>query len=85
MLLEFMSEYDVSDFRVLSDRYNSQPDRLKSMFKIKDQNLAIKCYQDFCFQQKTLFNDTVRIQLYLQKPEAIFVKYADEEGQGKTE
>lgn len=82
MLSDFLSEYNISEVRFHSIVDSS--DKLRVHFKIQDQNLALKCYQDFNLNFKTI-NESLRTQLFLQKPEEVFVRYADEEAKGKSQ
>ena len=59
MILDQLGEYDVQDFRSNPDSQGE--DKIRVTFKIRDQNLAIKCYQDFCMQNKSLVSDAVKV------------------------
>jgi len=84
MIMSFMNVYDIQDYR--SNGINDpQQDKLRITFKIREKEQALRCYKDFCLHNKKILNDSVSNALFLQKPEHIFVKFADEVAATMTE
>lgn len=74
-------DYDAIDPRFQTHRIGEQFDKHRVMFRIKIKEKAIQFWQDFVLRKGKRIHEGCRHNVYLQKPEEIFVKYGDIEAE----